>query len=74
MSQPIGAAEARALMERVQAAGARQAMPPLPVLRLAVAALAAQCEVVLALMDGVGDENDGEQSVEESGGPAIFGR
>ena len=74
MSQQIGADEARVLMERVQAAGARQAMPPLPVLRMAVAALAQNCELVLALMDGLGADDDGGQHVEESSGPAIFGR
>ena len=72
--QPLGIDEARRLMERVQSAGARAAMPPLPVLRAAVAALAQSCEVVLMLMDSVGEGPGEEEEVHQSGGPAIFGR
>ena len=74
MSQQIGADEARRLMERIQSAGARAAMPPLPVLRAAVAALAQSCEVVLMLMDSVGEGPEEQEEVQQSGGPPIFGR
>lgn len=77
MNAPLGIEEARRLMARVEAetksAGARAAMPPLPLLRSAVAALAQNCEVVLMLMDSLGD-TPGDEEEEKPSGPAMFGR
>lgn len=73
MSGPMGIEQARELMQRVQAQGARNAMPPLPVLRSAVMALAANCDMVLQLLDGAAD-GDGEDEVAEDSGPRVFGR
>ena len=71
--KPLGREEARALMEQVRSEAARQSMPPLPVLRSAVMALAANCEMILQLLDIDGAEA-GEEERGDSGGPVIFGR